>query len=157
MFREQESDLKKFSNSQKNKGFDIIKKYLPILKNTLKSTAISLLIMIISGVCEFAIFFLLVNISFIPTLLSQSISTLAGLAGKFLSSKSLRYKDGFSAYKIKTQFPKFLAATLFLVGAGNLLLSIFSLFIDFILISKALVSAITAVSGALIYKHFVFK
>lgn len=102
-------------------------------------------------------FFILVNISFLPVLFSQTLSSVFGLFGRFVFGKLLKYKDGFSVYKLKTQFPMFLAATLFIVGAGDLLLSVLSFFIDFILLSKAIVSAVTAVSGAFIYKRIFHK
>lgn len=130
---------------------------MPILKKTLKSTATALMITVLSGVCEFAAFFLLVKIPFLPTLLSQSLSTVSGIAGKFLFSKLLKYKDELSLRKIRKQFPRFLSATLFLIGAGNILLSISCLLTDYLMLSKAVVSAVTAVSGAFIYKYFVFK
>lgn len=126
-------------------------------ERTLKNAALSAITVLLGGVCEFILFFILVNISFLPVLFSQTLSSVFGLFGRFVFGKLLKYKDGFSVYKLKTQFPMFLAATLFIVGAGDLLLSVLSFFIDFILLSKAIVSAVTAVSGAFIYKRIFHK
>lgn len=127
------------------------------MKKALKSAARVFSVMLLSGACEFAAFFLLVRIPFFPTLLSQTVSTVAGISGKFLFSKLIKYKDGFSADRLKKQIPRFFAATLFLIGAGNLLLSVLYFFTDYLMISKAIVTAATAISGALIYKYFVFN